>query len=93
MNPSQIEYVLQRFLPDGWIVESVSTGWLNAGGFFATAKKGWERRTIAIPARALALSIEPAVDVVVDAIDAAFGLGRYAITPIVADSPEWSPYP
>jgi hypothetical protein len=92
MNRSQIEYVLVRFLPEGWKFEQLLIAETDA--FEAIVRFGRERaRRVTIPADVLQMNAESAVNAIIDAIDQTLGLGRFATTPIVAPSPEWSPYP
>ncbi|NUO54311.1 MAG: hypothetical protein HOV80_36160 [Polyangiaceae bacterium] len=91
-----IEYAVRNALPEGWKLEALQVAASFASDdFVAIVRQGAEcAQRITIPRRVLwALEAQSVIDTIVDAIDAALGLGRYATTPIVPVEPEWSPYP
>lgn len=93
MTPdSRIEWVCRRLLPiDGWEFESIADG--SAGELIAVVRRAHEAKRIAIPRRVLFAYPSDAFNEIAKAIDMALGIGRYATTPVLTPSSQWSPYP
>lgn len=91
MTADRIEWVCRRILPDGWKFESLVDE--GTGELVVVACRDRETKRIAIPRRVLVQYPSDAFDAISRAIDIALGIGRYATTPVLTPTPEWSPYP